>query len=225
MNVLRNLATVVGVFVCLHVARSADLPKTIPGEVIAVPTFYVHAGVAGMFYSESARVRVLGVPVSAANVSIDDVVTPAFELGYFVSPNVAVSAAGGYPPISKVKGAGSLAGLGSLGKVAGGPVSASIHYHIREFGPFQPYIGLGVAAQVIFDEQDAALRNLRVRSGVGPMLQAGVDLMLDERWGVFLDVKKAWLGSKATAELLGARISSNVVLDPLVVHSGVTYRF
>ncbi len=49
--------------------------------------------------------------------------------------------------------------------------------------------------------------------------------MINRHWGAFFDVKKAFLRTTATGDLGGVPVRAKVVLDPLVVHSGLTYRF
>lgn len=190
-----------------------------------LPRFYLNVGAAGLFYDEGAKMALLGTPVPGARVGIKDVATVAIEAGYFLTPNIAASLTAGYPPLSKVTGAGSVQSLGTLGKTVGGPVGASIHYHFDGLGPFRPYIGGGVAGLVGFDEKDGAMQRLKVKNTLGPMLQAGVDYMLSERWGLFVDVKKSFLSTVATGSVGGVPAKARVTIDPLVVHSGVTFRW
>lgn len=188
-------------------------------------TFYLHAGAAGLFYDESARMTMAGVRVPGATISTGDVATPAVELGYYFTPNIAASVTAGFPPVNKVKGAGTAVGMGTLGKAQGGPAGASIHYHFTGLGSFQPYIGAGVATMLVFRDSDGAMQGLNTRNTIGPMVQAGFDLMLDDRWGVFVDVKKAFLTTVSTGTVGGIPAKARVSLDPLVVHSGLTFRW
>jgi outer membrane protein len=49
--------------------------------------------------------------------------------------------------------------------------------------------------------------------------------MFTDHWGVFFDVKKILLRTEATGFLGPAPIRADVKLDPLVLHTGVTFRF
>jgi outer membrane protein len=60
---------------------------------------------------------------------------------------------------------------------------------------------------------------------MGVAFQVGADYMITDNWGVFVDVKKAILRTEATGFLGPAPIRADVKLDPLVLHTGVTYRF
>lgn len=220
MNLLRCLLGSALAFLPLAAAAEPELrPSTMP------PDAYLHVGVAGLVYQEGARMSVVGFPVPGATVQVKDVATIAAEVGYYVTPNIAASFTAGFPPLSKVTGAGTAQSLGTLGKTQGGPTGISLHYHFTQFGRIQPYVGGGLAALIVFHETDAAMQGLKVRNTLGPMLQAGVDVMLDDRWGVFVDVKKAFLTTVATGTLGGAQAKARVTLDPLVIHSGLTYRW
>jgi outer membrane protein len=224
---IRRSATIFASVLAANAASAADLAisggDTTP--MVDMPSFYLHVGVAGIFNAPHARISLAGSPISGAAVKIGDRATLAIEAGYFVAPHIAVSVSGGVPPVSKVEAAGSLSGLGAIGKTQGGPVAATVHYHFDGFGAFQPYLGAGVSALVVFGDEDRLLRRYRTEDTVGPVLQAGFDLMLDTQWGVFFDVKKGFLATTTKGYLSGLPVRSSVSLDPVVLHSGLIYRF
>jgi outer membrane protein len=187
--------------------------------------FYLHAGPAGMFYSESANMRAGGVGIPGADVRIPNSLTFAIEAGYFLTPNFAIGFAGGYPPLVKVEAKGSIDGLGTLGKVAGGPTALTAQYHFTGMGRFQPYVGIGPSLMIIFNDKDGAVANLKTDHALGIAGQVGFNYMLDDNWGVFVDVKKVYLRARTSGTMGGAPIKATVKLDPLVLHTGVTYRF
>jgi outer membrane protein W len=49
--------------------------------------------------------------------------------------------------------------------------------------------------------------------------------MINPRWGAFIDVKKAWVGTLATAFLGPNPVRAKVSIDPIVANFGLTYRF
>ena len=179
----------------------------------------------GIMLSESAKMTAFGAPILGADIKIDSQVTPVVSVGYFFTPNVAVSLTGGVPPKIDVHAKGAIAGLGVLGSAVYGPATLTAHWHFTELGPIQPYVGAGVAYMKVFSTKDRVLTNIKMDDTYGLALQAGVDIMINRNWGAFIDVKKAFLRTDARGTLGGAPIQAKVVLDPLVVHSGVTYRF
>ena len=136
-----------------------------------------------------------------------------------------VAAAGGFPPTFDVKGAGSLAAAGSAGKITGGPAGVFLEYHPVRSGRIQPYAGAGVAFLIVFGTKDGALSDLTAKSSAGPAIGGGVDLMVNDRWGAFLDVKKAWVGTIAKGSLGGVPVKADVRVDPMVYNVGVAYHF
>ena len=192
------------------------------------PQWYVRLGPALVDLDESATMQAGGAPVPGANVEIDAEWTAAVEIGRFVTPNVAVSFTGGFPPKFEIQSAGSLAALGRAGTVLGGPMSVTGHYHFNRQGAFQPYLGGGVAFMYVFDTEDGALTNLEVDNAVGPAVQVGANYYFSERMGVFADFKKAWFSSESRGNAPafgGAPVVADVQLDPAVWNAGLVWRF
>jgi outer membrane protein len=104
-------------------------------------------------------------------------------------------------------------------------MTLTAHYHFMNLGRLQPYVGLGPAFMYVFDDKDGAMSRLHINNTVGVALQAGADLMITDRWGVFVDVKKAFLRTEATGYLGPAPVKAQVTLDPLVLHTGLNLRF
>lgn len=215
---------------CVVSANAADLGlRPTSAEPLApafdFKRFYIHAGPAGLFYSEGAKMRAAGTPIAGADVRIPNSLTGAIEVGYFFTPNVAVGFAGGYPPLVKVEAQGSIKGLGTLGKVAGGPTALTAQYHFTGLGNFQPYVGVGPSLMIIFKDQDGVVTDLKTDHALGFAGQVGFNYMFNENWGFFFDAKKVYLRARTAGNLGPAPIKATVTLDPLVLHSGVTYRF
>jgi outer membrane protein len=133
-------------------ASAADVPAERALAVAPVaafkrpPSFYVHVGIAGVILDEGAKINVGGNRIVGGDVEIKPQVTPAVEIGYFFTPELAVSFTGGYPPRIKVEAAGTMDGMGLVGRSTYGPMTLTAHYHFQGFGRFQPYIGLGAAS-------------------------------------------------------------------------------
>ena len=83
----------------------------------------------------------------------------------------------------------------------------------------------GAAFLIVFDTKDGSLNNLKAKSAVGPAIQAGSNFMINDKYGAFIDVKKAWVGTVATATLGPMPVVAKVKVDPIVVNAGLTYRF
>jgi outer membrane protein len=209
-------------------ASAADLPAETPAAYASEPIqgqFFVRAGVTGLILNESASVRALGSRIPGATITIEPQVTASLEVGYFISPNFAIEVTGGAPLKARIDGAGSIGTVGRLGSIIYGPTTATVQYHFLGLGRLQPYVGIGPAAMFVFSEKDGAARNLKLDSSAGVVGQIGANYMLDAHWGVFGDVKAAWLGTQARGYLGAVPIKANVRLDPVVLSTGLLYKF
>jgi outer membrane protein len=187
--------------------------------------WFFHVGPAYVDPAESATMTAGGAPVPGADVSIDGRWTVEGELGFYVTKNVSVSLAAGAPPTFKVMASGTLAALGEAGEMTGGPAGLLAQYHINPEGRFSPYVGAGAAFLIVFDTSDGNLSNLKANSAIGPAIQAGADYKLNDSYGLFFDVKKAWVGTVAKANLGPVPVRAKVKVDPVVLNAGLTYRF
>jgi outer membrane protein len=192
---------------------------------------FVNVGIAGLLFDTNASINVAGNPLPNSNVRASNNVTLGLGVGYFFTPNISVMALVGVPPTTKLSGQGGLSGL-TLGKVTYGPSILAANYHFRQFGAFQPYVGAGISYTIIFGTDDSAVVNLRVKNAVGAVIRAGFDVMLSDRWGVFFSANKIFVSTNITGSvnpaipgLGGAPASANISFDPLILFSGVTYRF
>ncbi len=199
---------------------SADLPAPSPWRIYAGPA---HIG-----FSTSAEVRAGGQLVPGADAKADANYSIGFGAIYDFHPGWSAEIALGLPPTTALKGTGTLAGAGTLGKVKYGPAVLSVRRHLWEDGPVRPYIGAGINYTLVLESRDGFVSNLHVKNGVGPVLQAGFEVPINQRWSFFVDAKKIWLKTTATGTLPalgGAPAHAKVRLDPLVVTAGVSYRF
>ena len=184
---------------------------------------YVHLGPGGLLFDAKAHVYSGGVVLPGASVRIPGNATLITEIGYRWR-KLGVSLTGGIPPLATVKGAGTLASLGDLGKIRYGPMVLTAHYHFGGLGRWEPYVGGGPVFLLIFDNRDGAVSRLRVDNHWGAAVQAGVDYKVAPRLSLYLDVKKAALKTNATAVLSGAPIQANIRLNPAVVSGGLSLR-
>lgn len=185
----------------------------------------VHVGAADVIPQESASVRAGGALVPGGGVSIADRWTIEGEAQYAVTRNFSIALAAGYPPTFTVKGAGTLAALGDAGKMTGGPAALLAQWHFNRNGRIQPYVGAGASFLIVFGTKDGNMSHLKADNAIGTAVQAGVDVLIDKHWGLYADVKKAWVGTTATGDVGPAPAVAKVAIDPLVPSFGAAYRF
>lgn len=185
-------------------------------------------GPAHVRFSTDAEVYVNGARVSGANAEASSNTTLGFELAYAFDPRWTARVLGGIPPTTTLTGTGALAGTGTLGKVTYGPLAATVTWNLLTDGPVRPYLGAGLNYTVVFRSRDGFIADLDVKSAFGSVLQAGVDMPLNERWTLSLDARKIFLKTQADGVLPamgGASAHADVRLDPLVIFLSVGTKF
>ena len=78
---------------------------------------------------------------------------------------------------------------------------------------------------IVFGTKDGAFRNLKVGNDLGAAFEAGTDLMITRKWGMFLDVKKALLRPKSTGTFQGLPVVGQTRLDPWAFTAGAAFHF
>lgn len=190
--------------------------------------YRVRLGVGHVSFSESATLKVGGSAVPDASATFSNNTTAMVELGYRFDPNWSANLAFGIPPKTTARGTGNAAPFDRLGAVTYGPLALTAQHQWQVTDAFQPYVGAGVAYNVIFKESDGALSDMKVRNSFGSVLQAGLEYRISPTYALFVDVKKVWLKTKASGNLSalgGAPAKADLTLNPLVVTAGISINF
>lgn len=188
--------------------------------------WFVRTGPLGVVFDSGATVSVGGGVVPGGNATADDNLTLSFDVGYQFNDRFSVMLTGGIPPTADLHGQGSLYGAGYLGSATYAPSVLAGQYWFETGNPkFRPYIGVGVNYTIILDTDDGAIGGLKVDNAWAPVLQAGVESAINDKLGVYFDVKKLWLDTKAIGTVGGVAASADVTLDPWLIGAGISYRF
>ena len=245
-------------------ALAADLPSRVvtPVAPILEPAwhpFFVRAGVAGVFpdthIGSTVNAATVTSPLLPPGIALTNPATyfpnsggvssrPAatFEAGYYVTHHIAVSVSGGFPPTFTTVGQNGLANQGVLYRVMEGLAVAAVTYHLDNFGPIRPYAGVGVGYAIVFRNESATVVNPLLRNKAAFVLVGGIDYDLSEHWGLFVDVKKAFLTQSFTGRtqpsavtipvgpglpgtVQATAVSASVRTDPIIASAGISYRF
>jgi outer membrane protein len=203
-----------------HAALSADLAPSAGSPMATQSPWQVRLRALGVITRDNGSVD--GIPGS--DLSYSDTVIPEVDISYFFTDNISAELILG-TTYANVRGEGSIAGLGEIGKTWLLPPTLTLQYHFTDFGAFQPYLGAGVNYTVFYNQSGKSADSLDVKNTFGVALQAGFDYMFDEHWGANLDVKKIFLRPDFDATVGGADVSGKAKLDPWLIGAGVTYRF
>ncbi|MGA1800632.1 OmpW/AlkL family protein [Rhizobium sp. HT1-10] len=179
------------------------------------------------------RLRALGVitrdsgrvdGIDGSNLSFSNSIIPEMDVSYFFNDNIAAELVLGTTK-STVHGEGSIAGLGNIGKTWLLPPTLTLQYHVTSLGAFRPYVGAGVNYTMFYNQSGKSAESLDVKNAFGVAFQAGFDYMVDQHWGLNVDVKKLILRPDFDATVGGSHVSGKANLDPLMIGTGITYRF
>lgn len=252
-NRLRALGGALSLVAVAASAHAADLPSVKePPPAPAVDSFqpfFVKFGFTYALNTSSSRLwgqsptaLLQGVTTAfpaGVGATLTDVATIGFEAGFYVTHNVSVDVSAaipfyikdktkGYNPANPVLVSGT-----TLAQIMPAIVPITVLYHFDNFGPIRPYIGGGMGVGWSFDNKNAFLNDVHVGSSVSPVIQGGVDYMLDRNWGLSLDVKKAFSYVESYANGLNlpvvgpfpAKTYQHTNFDPWLFSVGLVYRF
>lgn len=183
----------------------------------------VRAGLTSLSLADRLDLSVGGAAFPGADISTFEHQTPTVQIGYMVTPNVAVNATLGLPPKINVYGGGTIGALPKLGQVTYGPTALTLQYHPIRSGWIRPYVGAGLSYMIVFGTEDGAFEDLEVTNDLGWAFEAGADFMVARNWGMFVDVKKAGLRPRATGTFMGAPVVGKARLDPWAFSAGVVF--
>lgn len=184
--------------------------------------------------SSGSTVYVPGAPaLSSPNsgLSIGNSIVPELDISYYFTPNVAAELILGVTP-HNITGTGALANT-NIGRAWLLPPTLLAQWHFTDFGPFKPYVGLGLNYTIFFGQSAGytptnglGVTNLTLHNTVGGALQVGFDYMIDKHWGLNFDVKKYLLRPTYNATVNNTiPVSGTAAIDPWIIGAGVTYRF
>lgn len=206
-------------------AFGAALATTPAAAQQSEPNWFARAGVTRLELRDSLDLNFAGTPVPGADLNTKAHYTPTIQFGRFIGNHLAVSATVGLPPHIKIDGRGALAPYGRLAETTYGPATLTLQFRPVRTGAVQPYVGAGAAYMIIFSTKDAAFQNVEIDNDLSPALEAGTDIMFNQRFGIFVDAKKAFLRTEARGTFGGAPVVGQVKLDPLALSAGITARF
>lgn len=187
----------------------------------------------------SATSDVLYGAGNSAALVVDSNTIPELDISYYFTKNIAaelILALGTRHDVSisgMNGGAISSPGLGSVNLL---PPTLTAQWHFMPDTMFDPYVGAGVAYVLGMDRSltaqspgvGAGSQPIRIdRNSFGGVLQAGLDINLQDKWLVNFDVKKLWVGTDVELNLNGGgwKKIDNLDLNPWVVSVGFGKKF
>jgi OOP family OmpA-OmpF porin len=186
----------------------------------------VTARVGGIYIvpaDNSKPIAALAVPKDAIDVSNEW--APDIDFEYAVTDNIGVELLLTVPRKHKVVAEQTALGPDvRLGSVTHLPPTLTAKYYFAT-QRIRPYLGAGVNL-TWFTRDNLAVPGAKLDVddwSVGPALQAGVDVSLNDRWSVSLDAKRAWL--RTDVSIAGGAKLTTVKVDPWILGLRFGYRF
>ena len=209
------LVMTTGFAAAADMAAASDVPAT-----AAQSPWQIRLRALGVVTRDSGRVD----GIDGSNLSFSNSVIPELDISYFFNDNIAAELVLGTTR-STVHGEGTISALGAVGKTWLLPPTLTLQYHVTSLGAFRPYVGAGVNYTLFYNQSGKSAESLDVKNTFGVAFQAGFDYMLDQHWGLNVDVKKLILRPDFDANVGGSHVSGKANLDPLLIGTGITYRF
>jgi outer membrane protein len=188
-------------------------------------TTFVHFGSSYVKQADEATLYSNGVQVPGADFTTEGDLTMSVEAGIVLRKGWAIAASGTVPTTISNIASGTLTGLGNLGNESVGYYALTGQYHFNMRGSIQPYVGAGLGYMHVFGTADGVVTGLDVASAWGGVLQVGIDAWLNDRIGVFADVKRFWIDTTATGTLGPNALTAEASVNPWVFTSGIGVRF
>jgi outer membrane protein len=148
---------------------------------------------------------------------------PEIDFSYYFTKNIAaelILAVGSRHDVNIGGGVNAGAKLGSINLL---PPTLTAQWHFNPDQTIDPYVGAGMSYIRAMDRNlNLGTTGITVESNMfGPVLQAGADYNLPNKWLVNFDVKKIWFSTDVSTT---TKID-NLDIDPWVVSFGVGKKF
>ncbi len=159
---------------------------------------------------------------------------PELDFTYMVTDNIGVELILATSP-HDLDVTGALSNLNKGAEVWLLPPTLLLQYHFFSDQSVRPYIGAGVNYTITYGENASASlenalggpTNVSINNSIGWAVQAGVDIDLDDRWFMNLDIKYVAISVDADIDtpINGGQRDIEVDINPIIVGIGLGYRF
>jgi len=212
----------VGKFNKLIGALSAVTVLMAPGLAMAKDHLQVVLAATGVIPDEQNKTSVIGGGLDVTNRGI-----PSLQIEYFFTKNISTEL---FCCLTRhsATATDTLIGDVPLARLTLFPPILTLKYRLRNLGPFEPYIGVGINYTQFFDESIPAgspVTAIRFEDSVGPAVQFGVDYKISDRFYVRADARRVWLNSHVDIQAGAVDIDAEVEINPWIPSVGVGFRF
>ena len=204
--------------------------------------FIVRAGAVTVDPNDSATTPKLnGAPLYGVGVEVDSDTQLGLTVAYMVTSNIGVELLAATPFQHDITGnLNSTAALGTndLGNTKQLPPTLTLQYYFNNSSIFTPYVGAGLNYTKFWDEDAGSSLNTTLGGNVtldldnswGLAAEAGVDVNLGNNWLLnaslwYIDIDTNATYTVRNGALAGAKVKSDVNIDPWIYMASVGYKF
>jgi outer membrane protein len=200
----------------------------------------VRIGSYSVFYHTSAEDLSGPYVPPGVNFRAENLETLYFGYIRWLTPDINLELAMGYPPLAKVKGSGP-ATLGSVpynGQVVSSarwiaPTLLVEYNFLSVNSPFRPFIGAGVNYTTFYDRDSTAVGNAAsggptrtsLTASVGPAVTTGLSYRITDRWHLHSSYSWSRVKSNLTADTDGVIRTSRISFGPQALVISIGYSF
>jgi outer membrane protein W len=107
------------------------------------------------------------------------------------------------------------------------PITALLQWHMLEHGTFRPYIGAGAGHVILRNIKKRAIGTTGVafEDPTGFVIDGGVEWSLSKRWSIIGDARYTPIETRSTAQFTGTASRAEIDVKPLVISTGIAFRF
>jgi outer membrane protein W len=152
-------------------------------------------------------------------------------LNFFLSDRVSIEAkAAVLQSQLRVRSIGSdFFAIANLGHAQIYPLSAILQWHLAEHGTLRPYLGAGVSHVILHNINRSVggtgATGIHFKDPTGLVVDGGLEIQISKRWSVIGDARYIPIETKSSATFIGTPDSVEMKVRPLIVSTGVSWRF
>lgn len=171
----------------------------------------------GVIPQEKANIGVIG-----GDVDISKSIIPELDFTYYFANNFSAELILGTTRHKVKTTSSNLTAIGGpasadvdLGKVWLLPPTLTLQYHVPTGSIVRPYIGAGANYTIFYGaDEGSTVKGIDYKNSFAFAAQAGVDIDLNKKWFVNVDLKKLFLSTDVTVDASNLTPAGNPGLEP-----------
>jgi outer membrane protein len=119
--------------------------------------------------------------------------------------------------------------VANLGRAQIYPITALLQWHLSQHGTIRPYLGAGIAHVILRNINQSVgatgASGIHFKDPTGLVVDGGLEVQLSKRWSILGDARYIPIETKSEAAFIGTSSSVKMNVRPLIVSTGISWRF